>query len=309
MNEEYLTVTEITKYLENKFKRDSNLRNIYISGEISNYVVYPKTGIAYFTLKDKKSKIPAVIYLRARKLIKFTSENGMNVLIKGSVEVYSKNGAYQLKVNNMKEDGLGELHIAFEQLKKKLEKEGYFYKSHKKEIPRFPKRIGVITAKSGAALRDIITTIKRRWPICEILLLPSYVQGENAKKDLVRQIKNAENYNLDTLIIGRGGGSIEDLWTFNEEIVAKAIYNCPIPTISAVGHETDSTISDYTADLRAPTPTAAGELAVPELNEMENKVSILFKKAFDSINHKIKYNSKKFSYMTKKECLNDPNVF
>lgn len=193
-------------------------------------------------------------------------------MIEGKIDVYTTNGAYQLYTEKITEAGLGNLHIAYEQLKKKLEKEGLFDIEHKQEIPKFPKRIGVVTAETGAAIKDIITTIQRRWPICKVILFPTLVQGEKASNNIVLQIKRAENYNLDTLIIGRGGGSIENLWSFNEENVARAIYNCPIPTISAVGHEIDYTIANLVSDLRAPTPTGAGELAVPNYNEIINKV-------------------------------------
>lgn len=278
MTEEYLTVTEINNYISKKFKTDNNLTKVFVKGEISGYKVYP-SGHGYFTLKDENSKISGIIFYRARRNLKFKPEDGMKVLIEGKIEVYPKNGAYQIYTEKMTEAGVGDLHVAFEQLKKKLEKEGLFDKSHKKEIPKFPKRIGVVTAETGAAIKDVITTIKRRWPICEVILFPTLVQGDKASNNIVLQIKRAENYNLDTLIVGRGGGSIEDLWSFNEENVARAIYNCSIPTISAVGHEIDFTIADFVADLRAPTPTAAGELAVPNRDEILNKVHEYYRRA------------------------------
>jgi len=208
----------------------------------------------------------------------------------------------------MIEDGVGNLHIAFEKLKKELEKEGLFDQSHKLPIPKFPKRVGVITASTGAAVRDIITTIKRRFPICEIILFPTLVQGENAKEDIVKNIKKAEDYDLDVLIIGRGGGSIEDLWAFNEEIVARAIYNSKIPTISAVGHEIDFTISDFVSDLRAPTPTAAAELAVPNLIDLQNHINQLNIRLNESINKKINYQKLYLDSIKNSFVIKNPGV-
>ena len=199
----------------------------------------------------------------------------MKVLVTGKISVFEANGGYQIYVNDMLEDGVGNLYIAYEQLKKKLEEEGLFDPSIKKQIPKFPSRVGVVTAPTGAAIKDIISTIKRRWPLVEIILFPSLVQGEDAKDDIVKQIKLSENYNLDTLIVGRGGGSIEDLWAFNEEVVARAIYECSVPVISAVGHEIDFTIADFVADLRAPTPTGAAEMAVPQLGDVINYLNQL----------------------------------
>ena len=210
------------------------------------------------------------MFATATKKLQFTPEDGMKVLVTGKISVFEANGGYQIYVSDMLEDGVGNLYIAYEQLKKKLEAEGLFDQKFKKPIPKIPKRVGVVTAPTGAAIKDIISTIKRRWPLTEIYLFPSLVQGELAKDDIVKQIEKADTYNLDTLIVGRGGGSIEDLWPFNEEIVARAIFTCNTPVISAVGHEIDFTIADFVADLRAPTPTGAAEMAVPQLNDMIN---------------------------------------
>lgn len=305
MENEYLTVSQINAYINKKLKFDNNLKNIYVKGEISNFKTYP-SGHSYFTLKDKNSQIPAVMFKGRRRYLKFEPENGMKVIVKGKIEVYERDGKYQLYASSITEDGLGELHIAFEQLKKKLDKEGLFDDAHKKEIPKYPKRIGVVTARTGAAVKDIITTIKRRYPYCEILVFSTLVQGEMASGQIVRQIRHAQNFNIDTLIVGRGGGSIEDLWPFNEEIVAREIHSCKIPVISAVGHETDWTISDFVADKRAPTPTAAAEIAVPEINEIKYKVTQLNQRINKSINDKLIQSKQKVDDISQKQIFKTP---
>lgn len=267
MNDKYLTVSVVNKYIKYKIDTDLSLQNIFIKGEISNFKAH-STGHLYFSIKDDKSKINAIMFSANAKKLNFTPIDGTKVLIVGRISVYEASGNYQVYVSDMQEDGLGNLYIAYEKLKKQLQEEGLFDENHKKKIPKYPEKIGVITANTGAAIKDILSTIKRRYNIAEVILFPSLVQGENAKNDIVRNIKLAENYGLDVLIIGRGGGSIEDLWPFNEEIVAHAIYDCSIPIISAVGHEIDYTIADFVADLRAPTPTAAAELAVPNLVDL-----------------------------------------
>ena len=274
MNDKYISVNQLTKYIKYKIDNDINLNEVYLKGEISNFKAHSR-GHYYFTIKDEKSRISAIMFASNTKSVKFIPEDGMKVLVKGRISVFETTGNYQIYVEEMLEDGIGNLYIAYEQLKKDLEKKGLFDESKKKEIPKIPNRVGVVTAPTGAAIKDIISTIKRRWPICEIILFPALVQGEDAHKTIVDQIKNAENFNIDTLIVGRGGGSIEDLWPFNEEDVAIAIYESNIPIISAVGHEIDFTIADYVADLRAPTPTGAAELAVPDKNEMLKYISNL----------------------------------
>ena len=274
MQNEYLTVSQLTRYIKYKLDNDTNLQEVYLKGEISNFKAHTR-GHFYFTIKDEGSRINAVMFASSAKNVKFTPEDGMKILVKGKISVYEATGGYQIYVNEMTEDGVGNLYVAFEQLKKKLANEGLFSESHKKKIPRIPERVGVITASTGAAIRDIISTINRRFPLVEVILFPALVQGENAKEDIVRQIKRAEDYKLDVLIVGRGGGSIEDLWAFNEEIVARAIYDCPIPVISAVGHEIDFTIADFVADLRAPTPTGAAEIAVPDKKDISNYIEQL----------------------------------
>lgn len=305
MEEEYLTVSQVNAYINKKLKADVNLQNIYIRGEISNYKTYP-SGHSYFTLKDEKSQIPAVMFKGRKYGLKFQPEDGMNVIVKGKIEVYERDGKYQLYANSMTEDGIGDLHIAFEQLKKKLSREGLFDDTHKKEIPKYPQKIGVVTAQTGAAIRDIITTIKRRYPYCEILVFSTLVQGDMAAGQIVRQIRHAQQYDIDTLIVGRGGGSIEDLWPFNEEIVAREIYACTIPVISAVGHEIDWTISDYVADKRAATPTAAGEIAVPEKREVQYKVNQLTQRANKNINDRIIQNREKIESISQKQIFKSP---
>ena len=273
-NDKYLTVSALTNYLKYKFDTDENLKCVFLKGEISNFKSHT-TGHLYFSIKDENSKINAIMFSTNAKKINFVPSEGTKVLLVGRVSVYPQTGNYQIYVDEMMEDGVGNLYVAFEKLKADLEKEGLFKEEHKKPIPKFPKKVGVVTAPTGAAIRDIISTIKRRYPVCEIIVFPSLVQGEFAKDDIVRNIKLAENYNIDTLIVGRGGGSIEDLWPFNEEIVARAIYNCPIPVISAVGHEVDFTIADFVADHRAPTPTGAAEIAVPNKQDVLNYIEQL----------------------------------
>lgn len=270
----YLSVTAITRYLKYKFDNDDHLQNIYLRGEISNFKSHTR-GHFYFTLKDETSRMSAIMFVsNASKLI-FTPEDGMKVLVRGKVSVYEPTGNYQIYVDEMLEDGVGNLYIAFEQLKAKLEKEGLFDVAHKQALPKIPRKIGIVTASTGAAIKDIISTIKRRFPICETILFPSLVQGAEAHTNIVKQIKKAQEYDIDLLIVGRGGGSIEDMWPFNEEDVARAIYECKIPIISAVGHEVDYTISDFVADVRAATPTASAEIAVPNIVDLLNYIDNL----------------------------------
>lgn len=273
-NDKYLSVTALTKYLKYKFDVDEHLKTVYLKGEISNFKSHT-TGHLYFSIKDENSKINAIMFSANAKKIVFTPADGMKVLVKGRITIYEATGNYQIYIDEMLEDGVGNLYIAFEQLKEKLSKEGLFDSRFKKKIPKIPSRVGVVTAQTGAAIKDILSTIKRRYPICEVILFPSLVQGEAAASDIVKNIKMAENYDLDVLIVGRGGGSIEDLWPFNEEIVARAIFESSIPIISAVGHEIDYTIADFVADLRAPTPTGAAELAVPNLVDLKKHIGQL----------------------------------
>ena len=262
MDKEYLKISELNNYIKNLLDGDIFLNRVYLKGEISNFKNHTR-GHLYFTLKDDTSRISAVMFQSSAVKLTFTPEDGMNVLVSGRISAYPAQGSYQIYIDKMEVDGLGALYIEYEKLKKKLAMMGLFDENHKVPIPKFPEKIGVITASTGAAVRDIMSTIKRRYPICEAILFPCLVQGKDAAPDIVRQIKRADAYGVDTIIVGRGGGSIEDLWAFNEEIVAKAIYECKTPIISAVGHEIDWTIADFVADLRAPTPTGAAEMAVP----------------------------------------------
>ena len=276
MNPEYITISELNQYIKGVIDDNIFLNKIYLKGEISNFKAHTR-GHLYFTLKDEESRLNAVMFSYQANNLKFEPADGMKVLVCGKISVYVATGTYQIYVESMEQDGLGNLYIEYEKLKKKLAAEGLFDQDKKKKIPKVPKKIGIVTASTGAAIRDILTTIKRRFPICETILFPSLVQGADAAKDIVKNIEIANTYDIDTLIVGRGGGSIEDLWPFNEEIVARAIYNSRVPVISAVGHEIDFTIADFVADLRAPTPTAAAELAVPNIDTintyLENAIS------------------------------------
>lgn len=290
MNNNYITVGALTRYIKYKLDSDSNLQEVYIKGEISNFKKHSR-GHFYFTIKDEESRINAIMFASATKNINFLPEDGMKVLVKGKISVFEQTGNYQIYVSNMEQDGIGNLYALYEELKKKLEKEGYFDPSHKKQIPKIPNKIGIVTAPTGAAIRDILSTIKRRYPLCETILFPSLVQGKEASSDIAEKIKIADTYDLDVLIVGRGGGSIEDLWAFNEEIVAKAIYECNTPIISAVGHEVDFTIADFVADIRAATPTGAAELAVPDKEELKKLISQYEIRTSKVVNNKIQ-NSK-----------------
>lgn len=305
MNDKYITVTQLTRYIKYKIDNDVNLNEVFLKGEISNFKAHSR-GHFYFTLKDEGSRINAIMFASSTKKIKFTPQDGMKVLVTGKISVFEANGGYQIYVNDMLEDGVGNLYIAFEQLKKKLEQEGLFKKEYKKAIPKIPTRVGVVTAPTGAAIKDIISTIKRRWPLAEVILFPSLVQGENAKEDIVKQIERAKDYDLDTLIVGRGGGSIEDLWPFNEEMVARSIFACDIPVISAVGHEIDFTIADFVADLRAPTPTGAAELAVPQKADVENYLNQLKIRLNKAMQHKININTQKLEEIKSRYIFQNP---
>ncbi|MBN2604381.1 MAG: exodeoxyribonuclease VII large subunit, partial [Bacilli bacterium] len=264
----HLSVYALTKYLKYKFDNDAHLKNVLLKGEISNFKAHSR-GHFYFTLKDEKAQISAIMFAGNAGKVQFRPEDGMSVLVEGSVSVYEASGNYQIYVNKMSVDGLGNLFVAYEQLKKKLEGEGLFDQRHKKQIPRFPKAIGVLTSPTGAAVKDIIHIVNRRFPLANIIVYPTLVQGEYAKDSIVEQLKKVNDDNLvDVIILGRGGGGIEDLWPFNEEIVAYEIFKSKIPVISSVGHETDFTISDFVSDLRAPTPSGGAELAVPDQLEL-----------------------------------------
>ena len=292
MEHNYVSVTQLTKYI--KYIVDKNLNKVYLKGEISNFKNHTR-GHLYFTLKDENTRINAIMFASNASSLKFMPQDGMKVLVTGKISVYEANGGYQIYVSDMIEDGIGNLYIAYEQLKQKLELEGLFDPAKKKKIPKIPKTVGIITAPTGAAIKDILSTIKRRWPIAKTILFPSLVQGAEASSDIIRNIELTKNYNLDVLIVGRGGGSIEDLWCFNDEGFARAIYDLEVPVISAVGHEIDFTISDFVADLRAPTPTGAAEMAVPNMSDVINYLNQISIRANVSINNML---------LSRKEILN-----
>lgn len=305
MNDKYLTVTQINKYIKYKMDNDSNLSVVYLKGEISNFKNH-SSGHLYFTIKDESSRILAVMFRTNASKINFKPVDGSKVLVVGRISCYEASGNYQIYVEEMLEDGVGNLYLEFEKLKKKLGDKGYFDDIYKKPIPKFPKKIGIITAPTGAAIRDIITTINRRYKLVELYIFPSLVQGENAKDDIVKNLNCASNYDLDLIILGRGGGSIEDLWAFNEEVVADAIFKSKIPIISAVGHEIDFTISDFVSDLRAPTPTAAAELSVPNTIDLINYIKQLEIRASKSMENIIDTKKSRLNSLINSYVLKNP---
>ena len=309
MNNNYITITEINNYIKEVINNDILLNKVYLKGEISNFKAHSR-GHFYFTLKDENSRISAVMFSFNNRNLKFTPYDGMKVLVTGKIDVYASSGSYQIYVEDMVPDGIGLLYAKFEELKRKLSEEGLFDKEKKKKIRRVPEVIGIITSPTGAAIKDILTTIKRRYPICKTILFPALVQGEEASKDIVNKIKLAnslkEEYHIDTLIVGRGGGSLEDLWPFNEENVARAIYESELPVISAVGHEIDVTISDFVADLRAPTPTAAAELAVPDINTIITYLDTAKNRNYNALNNIINVNYKKLDALKNSYILTKP---
>lgn len=307
MPDKYLTISSLTRYLKFKFDSDENLRNVYLKGEISNFKSHT-TGHYYFSLKDETSKINAIMFKNNTLKLNFKPEEGMKVLVEGVIRIYEATGSYQIYVNDMIEDGVGNLHIAFEKLKEQLSKEGLFDSKYKKPIPKIPTRIGIVTAKTGAAIKDIMSTIERRFPICSTYLFPCLVQGENASIDIVKKIKQADGYGFDCLIVGRGGGSFEDLNCFNQENVARAIFEAKTPIISAVGHEIDFTIADFVSDLRAPTPTGAAEMAVPNLSDIENSLNQYNIRLNESILKKVRYLKLYLDSVKNSYALKNPNL-
>ena len=305
MNNDYITVGALTRYIKYKFDNDANLQNIAIKGEISNFKRHSR-GHFYFTIKDEESRINAIMFASQTKSVQFEPIDGTKVLGRGRISVFPSTGNYQIYVDEMIEDGVGNLYALYEKLKADLKKEGLFNPEHKKEIPKIPKRIGIITAPTGAAIRDIISTINRRYPLCEVILFPSLVQGKEAKDDIVRNIEQADTYDLDTLIVGRGGGSIEDLWAFNEDIVARAIYECNTQVISAVGHEIDFTIADFVADKRAETPTGAAEIAVPSKADLLKLISQLEIRSSKNMNNILETNKKILDKIKSSYILSNP---
>lgn len=301
-----ITVTQVNTYLKSIIDSDNNLNNVYISGEITNFKNYYKSGHLYFSLKDDKSQLKCVMFSWNAQRIKFDLCDGMSVICRGKISVYDRDGLYQLYVDEIQPDGIGAMSLAFEQLKEKLYKKGYFDTEIKKEIPQRPQKIGVVTSAAGAAFHDIINVTSRRFPLAEIVFSPASVQGVNAVCEIVNAISLLEKReDIDVIILGRGGGSIEDLSAFNSEEVAEAVYKCHMPVVSAVGHETDWTICDFVADLRAPTPSAAAEIVVPDKNSELDLIKS-FKYSLESnINSKINNEIQRIDAISQKDILND----
>lgn len=272
-----LTVSQINFYLKSMLESDHRLQNVLVAGEISNFTDHYRSGHLYFSLKDEKSVLKAVMFAGSARFLKFKPADGMRVIVRGRISVYEPSGQYQLYAEEMQPDGVGALSIAFEQLKEKLEAEGLFDDSRKRPLPQYPRRIGVITSPTGAAVQDILQITSRRWPVAEIVFAPVLVQGEQAPEQLIRAVKDMNRkHACDVILLGRGGGSLEDLWAFNDEGLARAVYASEIPVVSCVGHETDFTICDFVADVRAPTPSAAAELATPDIREERQRCRSYF---------------------------------
>lgn len=307
----YLSISELNRIIKMKFDASSFFNKVFIKGEISNFKVQMPSGHCYFTIKDEGSRLSAVMFRGVACKVGTNFKDGDMVNAIGKISVYEASGSYQIYIESMELNGSGDLYKKFLELKDKLFKEGLFDESHKRKIPKYPKKIGVVTASTGAAIRDIITTIKRRYPLCEIVLFPSLVQGVSAKDDIVKKIELANTYSdIDTLIVGRGGGSIEDLWAYNEEIVARAIYNSKIPVISAVGHEIDFTIADYIADKRAATPTGAAEIAVPNIMDISMNIDSIYERLNNIIFNKIDYYKKILNKISTSSILVNPiNIY
>lgn len=301
MKHSVYTVAQINSYIKNMFTQDFLLQNVFVKGEISN-CKYHSSGHIYFTLKDRKGTMACVMFAGNRNGLNFQLKEGMQVVVEGTVDVYERDGKYQLYAKEITLDGAGAFYEQFEQLKEKLSEMGMFAEEYKRPIPKYIKTLGVVTAPTGAAVRDIIQISKRRNPYVQIILYPAIVQGENAAESIIKGIRALEHLKVDVLIVGRGGGSIEDLWAFNEEEVAKAIFDCTVPVISAVGHETDFTIADFVADLRASTPSAAAELAVADSSELEDRLSQYFVSFYKQMKSKLAY--EKYRYSTLETKIN-----
>lgn len=282
------SITDVNNYIKGLIEEEALLQDVYAVGEISNFKNHYATGHFYLTLKDDKSEIRTIMFRSYASKIKFKPQDGMRVIVHGRIGVYSQAGSYQMYIDSMQPDGIGDLHLAFEQLKAKLDSEGLFDQSHKKDLPQYPRSIGIITSATGAAVRDIIKVASRRYPLAKLVLFPSLVQGNDAPPEIVRGIEyfNIVN-NVDVIIVGRGGGSIEDLWAFNDESLARAIFKSEIPVISAVGHEIDFTICDFVADVRAATPSHAAELATPDISELLYRLNSFSERALDAITDNI----------------------
>ena len=309
MAQQVLTITQLNEYIRGKLDSDGLLNAVAVKGEISNYKLYP-SGHHYFTLKDEASALKCVMFKGNALRLRFRPENGMKIIAMGKVSVFPRDGAYQLYCTAMALDGIGDLYAAFEQLKKKLAAQGLFDPAHKKPIPKFPGTIGIITSAAGAAVHDMLRILNKRYPLTKVRLLPVRVQGAEAPGEIAAAIRYANFHRLaDLLIVGRGGGSIEDLWAFNEEIVAQAIYESEIPVISAVGHEPDVTISDYVADLRAATPSNAAELAVPDREALVQALDAMASSMANALTRQIKAHRQHLSVLSKSPALQSPTGY
>ena len=301
-----ITVSQLNRYIKLKIDHDVKLNDICIIGEISNFKNHIKTGHFYFSLKDDESIVKVVMFFQNACKVKFTPSDGMRVVIKGKLSVYERDGSYQIYATEMIPDGAGDLAIAFEQLKEKLKNEGLFDEAHKKSLPEYPEKIGIITSPTGAAVQDMLNIFTRRFPMCNLVLYPALVQGDNAAKSMINGLNHFEqNEKVDIIVIGRGGGSVEDLWCFNNEELARAIFACKTPVVSCVGHETDFTIADFVADLRAPTPSAAAELCVPDSNTVMFRLSELSQRSINLISNKIEFLSNRVVDYLQRPCLKD----
>lgn len=301
-----LTVTQLNLYSKSIIEQDITLSNVFVVGEISNFVDHYRSGHLYMSIKDEQSVISAVMFAGNASRLKFKPENGMSVIIRGRVSIYERDGRYQLYIDDMQPDGAGSLAVAFEQLKERLSKAGLFDSAHKKKIPEFPEKIGIISSPTGAAVQDVLNVLNRRFPVAEVVFAPVQVQGESAAPTIIDAIDKLNNTDVDTIIIARGGGSAEDLWPFNDENLAYAIFQSQIPVISGVGHETDFTICDFVADLRAPTPSAAAEMAVPDINEQRYYISSLKTSLDNSIESIIKEKQYNIEQLAKSPVLKSP---
>ncbi len=304
-----ISVTQLNQYLKSVLEADLNLKNIWVQGEISNLTIHG-SGHIYLRLKDENGIISAVMFRSSAAKLKFRPENGMKILAKGNISVFEKTGVYQLYITEMKQDGAGDLYVALEQLKKQLAAAGIFAESHKKKIPVIPERIGVITSPTGAAVRDIIQITGRRFPLAEVIIYPAIVQGDQAPMSLIAGIDYFEQVEaVDVVIIGRGGGSIEDLWGFNSPDLALAVYNCNTPIVSAVGHETDFTICDFAADLRAPTPSGAAELVVPDLQDLLRHIQQQQKRLQTALSGTMQHKRDLLGRYANARIMRDPRAF
>ncbi len=302
-----ITVSQLNRYVKALLEEDKNLTPVLVSGEISNFTHHYKSGHLYLSLKDENALVRAVMFRGAAQKLAFTPQNGMKVIVRARVSLYERDGAYQLYIDAMQPDGVGALQVAFEQLKEKLAQEGLFDANRKRPIPRYPRAVGVITSPTGAAVRDIFNVLGRRYPMAKVVFAPVLVQGEDAPPQIVSALaRMAEVDTVDVIIVGRGGGSLEDLWAFNDERVARAVSGCAKPVISAVGHETDFTICDFAADLRAPTPSAAAELAVPDTASLLRLLDDTGWRLTDFIQAKLQRESHRLSSLREKRCLSSP---